>query len=356
MRVNRCVVVVASCLGCSSPSPPEARPSTAGDAKVIEVPFRSSIDARRWLAGDVHMHVAPPDDPADVKLNVSQIAAAARDAKLDFLVLTPHVWPARRGAAFDREWQAMAREARATKVPALIPGVEWTTGGGHFTVAGVDVTKLGTDFLASADASGAFLSVNHPFAVPTKLPAVRASHFDMSYRAWTGTAAAAPIDAVEVWNLPLALANLISRPGGRTGEERAWSAADRLAREQRRRITAVGGSDNHQLVIVATTWVLALEATETAILEALRAGATCVGGPEAGSFRARGDEGWVRIGGIITAAHTAHLVWDGLARLFVDGVDRGEHAGGFVHPTDGVQHTYRIVVGASRSGFIYANL
>lgn len=46
------------------------------------------------------------------------------------------------------------------------------------------------------------------------------------------------------------------------------------------------------------------------------------------------------------------------ARMFVDGVDRGEHDGAFTH-TDvdaAAAHTYRIVLGASRSGFVYANL
>jgi len=348
-------LLVLAVVACSSPSsPPKDRPSSLRDATISSTEALRP-DPRRWLAGDVHMHVAPPDDPADVTLSVAEIATAARAAKLDFVVLTPHLWPARWGDPFTRQWRQMAAEARAA-TPTLIPGVEWTTGAGHFTVAGADVGALGQDFLARARTSGAFISVNHPFAVPTKIPVIRASHFDMSYRAWTQDAAPAPIDAVEVWNLPLALANVISRPGGRTGEERAWTAADRLVHQERRRIAAVGGTDNHRLAIVATTWVLAAEATETAILDALRAGATCVGGPEAGSFRARGDSDWVRIGGIVAALETATLVWDGLARLFIDDVDRGEHAGGFVHATDGVLHTYRIVVGASRSGFIYANL
>lgn len=306
------------------------------------------------------MHVAPPDDTGDVRMTIAEVAEAARANELDFVLLTPHLWPGRRGAAFDREWQALARGARATRAPIMIPGVEWTTPVGHFTVAGIDITKVGADFLASAHELGAFISVNHPFAVPTKLPAIRASHFDMSYRAWTaGKAqhAEVPLDGVEVFNVPLALANLISRPGGKTGEERAWLEADRLARVERRRLTPVGGTDNHAFHVVATTWVLAFEATEAAILEALRAGSTCIGGPEAGSFRATGDDGRpARIGDAVTAADTIKLVWDGLAQLFIDGIDAGEHLGGFVAATAGLPHTYRIVVGASRSGFIYANL
>jgi len=346
-------LLVLAVVACSSPAPP--RPSVPNDAADARVADASG--SRRWFAGDIHMHVAPPDDASEVRMGIAEVANSAREAKLDFVVLTPHLWPGRRGAAFDREWRALATTARETRAPIMIPGAEWTTPLGHFTVAGIDITQVGKDFLASAHELGAFISVNHPFAVPTKLPAIRASHFDMSYRAWTGNAAAAPIDGVEVFNVPLALANLISRPGGKTGEERAWLEADRLAREQRHRLTAVGGTDNHAFHVVATTWVFAYEATESAILEALRAGATCIGGPEAGSFRATGDGGIsARIGEIVSAAHRITLAWDGLAQLFIDGIDVGEHLGGFVAATAGLPHTYRIVVGASRSGFIYSNL
>jgi hypothetical protein len=50
------------------------------------------------------------------------------------------------------------------------------------------------------------------------------------------------------------------------------------------------------------------------------------------------------------------LRWQGRARLFVDGADRGIHDGGWVHDEAAGVHTYRIVVGDSRCGFIYANL
>lgn len=180
---------------------------------------------------------------------------------------------------------------------------------------------------------------------------------DISYRPWSARRAGfTRIDGAEVWNVPLGLANILSRPGGRTGEDRAWTELDRVARDKRRRVTAVGGTDNHKTNVMATTWVLALDATATAILEGLVAGATCIGGPEAGSLRARGDDGvWVRIGESV-AARTITLAWDGTARLYVDDVDQGERTGGFTHDTNGTVHTYRIVVGTSRCGFIYANL
>jgi hypothetical protein len=163
------------------------------------------------------------------------------------------------------------------------------------------------------------------------------------------------IDGAEVWNVPLAFANLVSRPGGRTGEELTWAALDRVVHEERRRVTAVAGTDNHHTNVMATTWVLAVDAAASTILAALRDGATCIGGPEAGTLRARGDGEWVAIGGEIRGNITT-LEWQGTARVFVDNVDRGEHAGQFTHETGGGLHTYRIELGASRSGFIYANL
>jgi len=309
----------------------------------------------RWLAGDVHMHVSPPDDPDDVALSVAAIADAAARAGMDFVVLTPHVWSER--SDWQRAWRQMASEAAHVKRPTLIPGVEWTTREGHFTVAGANLAALDDDhFLDAAHAAGAYVSVNHPFAVPTNIRGVRASHFDMSYRAWTqhrpGFTA---IDGAEVWNVPLAIANILSRPGGKTAEQRTWAQLDRIAHEEHRRVTAVGGTDNHQYNVMATTWVLAADASATAILAALRAGATCIGGPEAGTLRAKGDADWVPIGGAVHGA-TMTLAWAGTARVYVDEVDQGEHDGGFVHATAGRLHTYRIEIGRSRSGYVYANL
>src|SRR5262249_8310331 len=144
-----------------------------------------------------------------------------------------------------------------------------------------------------------------------------------------------------------------------SGEARALAEADRLARGARRHLVLVGGSDNHWKMILPTTWVFAKEDSEQGILAGLRAGATCVGGPEAGSLRARGGldpEGtWVGIGGTISAERKVSLRFTGKARVFVDGVDRGVFDGGFSSQADPSPHTYRIVAGESRSGFIYAN-
>lgn len=330
--------------------------STTSTATATPSATRPAPPAKRWIPGDTHMHVAPPD--SDVELSVAGVARAARQAGLEWVVLTPHLWPSARGARYARQWRELARDARAIRDVTLLPGIEWSTREGHFTIAGVDVPSLGADPLASARARGGFVSVNHPFAVPTRIPGVSVSHYDLSYRAWSEPSARArpvALDGVEVWNVPLGFANVVSRPGGATGEARAWLAADRLARTQRRRVATVGGTDNHRQAVMATTWIHAVDAREASVLEALRTGATCVGGSEAGSLEARTTGAWVPIGGIVHGPRV-ELRWGGTARLFVDGRDLGERTGGYVHATAGVPHTYRIVVGASRCGFVYANL
>jgi hypothetical protein len=315
-------------------------------------------DPRTWLAGDLHLHIAPLDHREGVTLAVADITG------LDFVVVTPHLWkstwssPTRR-ARWVAAWRDLAASARSRTDVTIIPGVEYGVPGlGHFGISGVDISALsGDDFFTAAQSAGAFVVVNHPFAVPTRIPGIPISEKDLSFRPWASKRGTAPaLDGVEVWNVPLGLANLVSRPGGQTGEERAFAAADALARRERRRITVVGGSDDHRGFVRATTWVLAADAGEAAILAALRAGATCVGGPEAGTLEARGDGDWVRIGGSVTATSAVELRWQGRARVFVDGADRGEHDGAFTHTDAAGVHTYRIVIGDSRSGFVYSNL
>jgi hypothetical protein len=367
--MKRIGIVACAALAACSGRAPSRVPAISEAADHVAQGVAASVagvqDMRRWFAGDLHMHVAPPDLPGDVTLSADEIADAARKAHMDFVVLTPHLsrggWGARR-RSFQAAWQRLAKHARQEQTPTLIPGVEYNNGAGHFTIAGLDLASAtGDDLLAVARDHGAFVSVNHPFAVPTHIPGVPVSDANMSYRVWTeGARGFTDLDGVEVWNIPLALANLISRPGGQTGEARAWAAANRVVHERHRKIAAVGGTDNHTLVVLPTTWVLANDASERSILDGLHAAATCVGGPQGGSLRAHGDgdapDHWARIGDSVHAPATTTLVWDGAAHVFVDGVDQGEHTGRFTHETHGELHTYRIEIGDSRCSFIYANL
>lgn len=384
--ISSCAALVAA-VACSGPSGGGATASAGGGAgagpdpwlapaipaaPAAPAPEAAAPDGRRWIPGDLHMHVAPIDAGDGQRMTVTDLVQRGLAAGLEFVIATPHVHPSTladpaRRRRWTTAWTAMAAEARGLRGFTVIPGAEYTVHGhGHFGVSGVDLAALpARDFLGAADRADAFVVVNHPFAVPTKIPGVRISYYDLSYRPWSGTDAAGTdesplLDGVEVWNQPLGLANLIRRPGGQTGEERAFAAADALARREGRPVAAVGGSDSHDQHMAVTTWVLAAAATEQAILAALRAGATCVGATDAGTMVAHGDADpagrWARIGEIVAANDAVELKWSGVARLFVDGIDRGEHDGGFVHRGAAGRHTYRIEVGASRCGFVYANL
>lgn len=368
LRVLGMVALAASVACAGSRDAPRESPAPAPRPIGETVaPAPAGPDVRRWIAGDLHMHVAPFDTREGAGLYVADIARLAPAAGLEFVIATPHVHPGTWGTPARRQtwlvrWTTMAAEARAATGVTIIPGVEWTVGGhGHFGVSGVDLAALDGDFLAAAHRAGALVVVNHPFAVPTRIPGIPISERDLSFRPWTERTSGAPhLDAVEVWNLPLALANIASRPGGLSGEERAFAAADALARRERRPVATVGGSDGHGRVLLPTTWVLAPDAREASILAALRAGAACVGGPEAGTLAARGDadppDRRARIGDVVRARERVELTWDGRATLFIDGVSVGEHDGGFVHARAGGVHTYRIETAGSRCGFVYANL
>lgn len=366
-------LVVAILAACGAPRNDGDRNDEAVAAPAPAAPPRPAkpvapADPRRWIAGDLHQHIAPFDQREGASLTIADIARRAPALGLEFVIVTPHLTssimesPAAR-RAWMTKWSGMAAEARRVRGVAIIPGAEWTLYTyGHFGVSGIDLAAIdGNDVNAAAAAAGGLVIVNHPFALPTKIRGIGISHYDLSFRPWTrGTGAVPTLHGVEVWNLPLGLANLTSRPGGLSGEARAWAAADELARRERQPIATVGGSDSHGDHMLATTWVLAAAATEQAILAALRGGATCVGGVGAGVLTARGDrdppDRWARIGESVRAERSVELRWTGRARLFVDGADAGEHDGGWVHgPAAGV-HSYRIEIGSSRCSFIYANL
>lgn len=373
VRAAWSVLALAAATACGTAARPNDAPALA-ELPVGEEPARGSASStvavpapdRRWIPGDLHMHVAPIDAREGQRLTIPDLATVGRAAGLEFVIATPHVhpstWdvPARRRAWLAR-WAEMAAAARAVDDFTIIPGTEYTVWGfGHFGVSGVDLRDVGDDFLAGATARGAFVVVNHPFAEPTSIPGIPISDYDLSFRPWTEGGTSPHLDGVEVWNFPLGLANLATRHRGLTGEQRAFRAADELARRERRPIAITGGSDSHRGHMLATTWVLAADASEPAILAGLRAGATCVGSPDAGTLVARGDadppDRWAAIGDIARATSTVTLRWNGSARLFVDGTDAGEHDGRYTHAAAPGRHTYRIEQGISRCGFVYADV
>lgn len=349
-----------ACGSSSEPAPPPAKVAPRDATVAADASTRA--DGKRWIPGDLHIHPAPFDTREGASLTVADIAELGPKAGLEWAMLTPHVHPSTwhdEGARqrWLAKWTKMAGEARAVTSMTLIPGTEYTDFSfGHFGVSGVDLAKVGDDMLASAHEVGAFIVVNHPFATPSHIAGIPITEYDLSFRPWSKREGAVPyLDGVEVWNLPLGAADVLTR--GPTGEDKAFVAADALARRELRPISVVGGSDTHNRVLTRTTWVLAADTRESTILAALRAGATCVGGTAAGTLEARGDAPtWAAIGESVTAHDTVQLRWTGRARLFIDGKDAGEHAGSFTHTTAAGMHTYRIAAGASQCGFIYANL
>src|SRR4051812_28206381 len=107
-------VVLVALVACSAHSEPAAPPPPPPPTPAAAAPAKAPpADARRWFAGDLHMHVSPPDDN-DVMLSAADIARRAHEAKLDFVVLTPHVW-SWPNPPFAKAWRQLAAEARATK-------------------------------------------------------------------------------------------------------------------------------------------------------------------------------------------------------------------------------------------------
>lgn len=358
-------------LACSSPvvdfeAPPQSQPTIASSPlpSSASLPAQSAPEEGHWYAGDLHCHVSPPDPSDDVSVGPKEIARLAKERGLDFVFVVPHLWTGswkKERKQFLAAYDALVKVARATPDVTLIPGVEFGVPKlGHFGVSDLDLRQIQKreDFLEAANEAGAFIVLNHPYALPLKIAGFKTSHFDMSYRPWTGGKPGfSGFDAVESWNAPLSLGNLLSTPTGKTAEEETLLKAEQWARTQKKKLTLVGGSDNHATLLLATTWVYAKDKQEASLLEALRAGRTCVGGPEAQSFTARGDLDAkpVGIGGNVRAQKQVVLQFFGEARVFVDGVDQGLHKDQFIAQSDSSPHTFRVVMGRSRSGFIYAN-
>ncbi|MEZ6187142.1 MAG: hypothetical protein R3F62_19295 [Planctomycetota bacterium] len=169
-----------------------------------------------------------------------------------------------------------------------------------------------------------------------------------------------PLDGLEALSGILQLAErAIGRGEDELATAQVFATLDRAILAERRRLTVLGGSDNHRDLLFPTLWVFARERSSAAVFEALRLGRVCVGGEGARWFRARTDlePAWRWVGADLQAARQVELAWRGEAELFVDGVSQGSLRDSFVHDVEaGSFHAYRIVVGPSRSAWIYVNL
>ncbi|WP_084581895.1 CehA/McbA family metallohydrolase [Sphingomonas azotifigens] len=230
------------------------------------------VRGTRWYRGDLHLHTGESDGFCDsrrgrsVPCPVFRTVDAALAARLDFIAVTDHNNVAHYNAL--RELQPYYDDI------LLIPGREMTTAQGHFNIFGttsyVDY-RLGerampdmATMIRAAKAAGAIVSINHPSSP---------SDFRCRGCGWTAPAATiGEVDAIEAMNAGKLFAQIGG--GDPMGDFDYWEKAV----AQGRRVTAVGGSDNHDTQLgrlgvgFPTTVVRASELSERAILDGIQAG------------------------------------------------------------------------------------
>lgn len=227
-----------------------------------------------WRRGDFHTHTAHSDGSCDVAGTRGPCPAtltfdAARDARLDFVAITDHNTLTQ--LADIATWQKQYQKT------LLIPGTEVTTFNGHANAVGlsdfVDF-QLGSDRLPTlgklfdeVDAQGAFVSVNHP-SLPSGEVCMGCG-WTVKNTDWSRVA------AIEVVN------GSTLRTSGAEGGLSGIAFWDKLLKEGHR-ITAIGGSDNHDATDVTgakqspvgkpATVVYAQDLSPRGIVDGIRAG------------------------------------------------------------------------------------
>ncbi len=220
-------------------------------AKGVDVTLRVTIGtgppaARRWYAGDLHLHTVHSDGSTEP----AQLLDMARRAGLDFVAITDH----------NNTTHAVAVPPDPHGKPLHIVGEEITTPGGHANIWGLKPgdwldfrmskhDRRMLDVSAAARARGALFSINHPVA-------------DCDACDWTQPVPE-QIDAIEVWN------------GGLGPQPGAIAFWDDLLRKGRH-VTGVASSDWHRppaYIGAGSVRVFAEALTEPAILQAVAAGA-----------------------------------------------------------------------------------
>ncbi|MBB5713094.1 CehA/McbA family metallohydrolase [Sphingomonas xinjiangensis] len=227
---------------------------------------------RRWYRGDLHLHTGDSDGFCDsrrgrsVPCPIYRTVEAAEDARLDFIAITDHNNVGHYNAM--RELQAFYDDV------LLIPGREMTTEQGHANIFGTteyidhrlgekSMPDMASMVRASHDA-GALVSINHPGAP---------SDYRCRGCGWTASRETyEQVDSIEVMNA----GNLWKQLAGADpmADVAIWEAEFAKGR----RITAIGGSDNHDMQLgrlgvgFPTTVVLADALSERAILDGIKKG------------------------------------------------------------------------------------
>ncbi len=338
----------------------------------------------RWVGGDLHEHVCPPDLKGEVTATFTGCIAAAKEGGVEFLVFTPHLrgewW--RDGARARAAVQGLAELASRCQTTEIcaIPGFEDTENTGHLGVAFVDSAVLDAildeamrektrgPFIARLVEKGALVTINHPLAGGDRKAKLAEFGSDLSWKAWTKGTANADTKAieeaascVEVFNA----AAVFGEAALRVKEEdrlinKTFTKIDALALATGKKYAPVGGSDNHAFWLLPTTWVrvpvrkgppLASE-----VRDALAMGRTCAGGPEAGSLEARTPaSAWAKIGDELSVdGENVSVRFEGQGELFLDGRSLGVVEGSTrIAPSRGARHLLRLVRKGSYSGYIY---
>ncbi len=222
---------------------------------------------RRWYAGDLHVHSR---ESGDARPPLEEIAAFARSRGLDFVELSDH------NVLSQLDFIAAAQADHPDLL--LMPGMEFTTYGGHANAIGAttwvdhkigqpEVTIAGA-FAAIQD-QGALVSINHP--------ALALGNACLGC-AWEHEIDPLQIDAVEIATTGL-------DQGGHLFDGQAIAFWDDLC-DAGAHAAAVGGSDDHRAGVDLggfqspigdpTTMVLADELSVAAILAAIRDSKTVV--------------------------------------------------------------------------------
>ena len=354
----------------------------------------------RWLVGDLHVHVAPPDGAGHSALTTESAIAAARKAGLDFIALTPHGADRSFPDPSDEKAPAISGQALAARLAAsallAAPAVGTPQARPLVVVSGWEFTRdtpghLGLTFFrvedlekaADADKArialgrGALVVVNHPFFRPvaSDLPVMKMVTGDRRWRPFFGEGRDdLAWNAIEVWHERSVLVQKLHTglgdkfPGTQMAADslRAW---DEATRTQRRRIVGVGGSDSHGRVpyAIAPMAVMAVRvesADEDGLRRGLLAGHVTFGrggGVSAADLTATSDVEGARacVGDSLAAKSQVRLAWSGRATLWEDGANAGEFEGGAVRKLDppGSFHSWRIEKpGDAFSNPVYANL
>ncbi|HEV2814830.1 MAG TPA: CehA/McbA family metallohydrolase [Solirubrobacteraceae bacterium] len=230
----------------------------------------SPAAAREWLAGDGHVHTCfshdaycpqydPPEDAETFYSSfgtVQQRFTEAAAKGLHFLVVSDH-----------DDIRAWSDPAFGTQGVVGVRAYEWSLDGGHAQMLGAARNYGDGDAAATADAlnaDGGLFQANHPSyradAVVSTCEDVAGPETPLHWKLGFDVRP----DAIEVWN-----ATALIPPG-----ELFWECW--LQRGIRMPVTA--GSDSHGATQpnlgMPTTWVLAEDRTQAAILDAIRLGRT----------------------------------------------------------------------------------